>query len=77
VQLAAVRAGLGVGVCQLPLAIRDPELERLVPALSGELELWVVSHQNLRGSPRVRACIDALARDLAAYASRFRTEEKP
>ncbi len=68
-QLAALRAGLGVAICQLPLAARDPALEKLFPDVRGELEIWVVSHQNLRGSRRVRACVDALANDLAAYAS--------
>ncbi len=67
-QLAALRAGLGVGICQLPLAARDPALERLVPEVRGDLEVWVVSYKNLRGSRRVRACVDALARDLATYA---------
>ena len=68
-QLAALRAGLGVAICQLPLAARDPALERLFPDVRGELEVWVVSHQNLRGSRRVRACMDALAHNLATYAS--------
>ena len=68
-QLAALRAGLGVGLCQLPLAGREPTLERFLPYVSAELEVWVVSHQNLRGSRRVRACIDALSQDLANYAS--------
>ena len=55
-QLAAVRAGLGVGVCQLPLAARDPALGPVLPDVRGELEVWVLSHRDLVGSRRVRAC---------------------
>ena len=66
-QLAALRAGLGVGVWQLPLAARDPALERVLPNVRGELEVWVLSHRDLLGSRRVRACMDALSHDLAAY----------
>lgn len=66
-QLAALRAGLGVGVCQLPLAARDPALGRVLPDVRGELEVWVLSHRDLLGSRRVRACMDALGHDLAAY----------
>ena len=68
-QLAALRAGLGVGVCQLPLAARDPTLDRVLPEIRGELEVWVVSHRDLLRSRRVRACMDALAQDLAIYCS--------
>lgn len=68
-QLAALRAGMGAGVCQRPLAARDPALVPLLPALGGELEIWLVSHPDQRGSARVRACLDALADELAAYAA--------
>ena len=66
-QLAALRAGLGVGVCQLPLAARDPALGRVLPDVRGELEVWVLSHRDLLDSRRVRTCMDALGHDLAAY----------
>jgi DNA-binding transcriptional LysR family regulator len=67
-QLAALRAGLGVGICQMPIAARDPGLVRLFPELRGELEIWVVSHPSLRASRAVRACVDALADELELYA---------
>lgn len=68
-QLAALRAGLGVAVCQVALAARDRRLVRVLPEIAEELEVWVVSHPNLRGSRRVRACLDALADGIAAYAA--------
>ncbi|MEZ4372748.1 MAG: LysR family transcriptional regulator [Polyangiaceae bacterium] len=66
-QLAAVRAGLGVGVCQAPLAKRAPALQRVLPQVTFHLELWVVTHEDLRGSLRVRTVFDHLVRSLAMY----------
>ncbi len=65
-QLAAIRAGFGIGVCQVGIAARDPDLVRLFPdnfALA--LPTWVVMHEDLRGSPRCRAVFDALVAALS------------
>lgn len=67
-QLAAIRAGLGIGVCQVPLARRDPALVRVLPhAFAARLPVYLVTHEALRGSGRVRATLDALSQGLAAY----------
>jgi DNA-binding transcriptional LysR family regulator len=66
-QLAAVRAGLGVGIVQMPLAARDPQLRHVLPGIVPALETWLVTHPNLRGVSRVRATLDGLAEGLAAY----------
>jgi DNA-binding transcriptional LysR family regulator len=65
--IAAIRAGIGIGVCQVPLAARDPRLMRVVPAFSYPLEMWVAMHEDMRGSAPVRAVFDALAEGLGAY----------
>jgi len=65
-QLSALRAGFGVGVCQLPIAARDPKLRRVLPDFSHALEIWLVTHPNLRKMRRVRATLDGLAGGLAA-----------
>ncbi len=66
--LAAIRAGIGIGVCQVPLAARDPQLVRLVPnTFLHALEVWVAMHEDVRGSAPVRAAFDALAEGLSAY----------
>lgn len=67
--LAALRAGLGVGICQAPLAARMPELQRVLPGLGAELEMWLVTHPDLRALPRVRLVLDALAAGLRRYLS--------
>ena len=67
-QLAAIRAGFGIGFCQVGLARRDPRLKRvLARRLSVRLDTWVAMHQDLRDSPHCRATFDALATGLQAY----------
>lgn len=67
-QLAALRAGFGIGACQVGVARRDPDL---LPVLPGELalrlDMWLVMHQDLRSSRRVTLLFDHLAAALAEY----------
>jgi DNA-binding transcriptional LysR family regulator len=65
-QLAAIRAGLGIGICQTPIGTRDG-LVRLLPEFEFDLETWVVCHEDLRGLARVRAVFDALVTGLKTY----------
>lgn len=67
-QFAAIRAGFGIGVCQVGLARRHPDLVRVLPdAVSMPLPTWIVMHEDLRAAPRCRAVFDALAAGLAAH----------
>jgi DNA-binding transcriptional LysR family regulator len=51
-QLAAMRAGLGIGVAQVPAGERD--LVRVLPDVTvAELEVWIVAHEDLRRSRRL------------------------
>ncbi|MEW5421801.1 LysR family transcriptional regulator [Amorphus sp. 3PC139-8] len=64
-QLAAIRAGFGIGVCQRPVAARDPNLVAVLPdAFRVDLDVWVVMHEDLRTSMRCRAVFDALVEGL-------------
>lgn len=63
-QMAALRAGFGVGVCQVGLASGLTRLLSETFALT--LPVWVVMHEDLRTSPRCRAVFDALVEGLAA-----------
>lgn len=63
----AVEAGIGIG--HLPCFIADarPALKRLAPpdpAFAGDL--WLLTHPDLRHSPRVRVFLDFLAAEIAA-----------
>lgn len=65
-QLAAIRAGFGIGVCQVQVARRDPALVRVLGgAFTAALGVWIVTHEDLRTSPRCRAVFDALAAEFA------------
>ncbi|OBZ93283.1 LysR family transcriptional regulator [Pararhizobium polonicum] len=67
-QLAAIRAGSGIGVCQVALARRDPDIVRLFKTeFELPLETFVVMHENLKTTPRCRATFDALVEGLLAY----------
>jgi DNA-binding transcriptional LysR family regulator len=74
-QLAAVRAGFGIGASQLGIARRD---RNLVPVLHAELlfsmEVWVAMHSDLRGNRRIRLTFDHLAAELIRYAESSRHE---
>jgi DNA-binding transcriptional LysR family regulator len=67
-QLALIRAGAGVGICQVALARRNAALVRLMPrTFSLKLDTWVTMHEGLRNSPRCRAAFDALVEGLSLY----------
>jgi len=67
-QLALLRAGAGIGGCQLGIAKRDPNLVRVLPDDgSFKLTTWVAMHEGLRNHPRCRATFDALVKGLRRY----------
>jgi DNA-binding transcriptional LysR family regulator len=67
-QLAAIRAGAGIGAIQVPLAIQDPAMVRILPHLKTDVERWLVTHDDLLFDRRVRIVHDLIAVHLAAYA---------
>jgi DNA-binding transcriptional LysR family regulator len=70
-QLAAIRAGFGIGICQVAVAARDPGLVRvLTEAFELKLGLWVAMHENLRSTPRCRTVFDGLVAGLRHHVSR-------
>ena len=67
-QLALIRAGAGIGVCQAAIARRDDALVRLFPRqFSLPLDTWITMHEDLRNSPRCRIAFDALVNGLRQY----------
>jgi DNA-binding transcriptional LysR family regulator len=68
-QMAALKAGLGIGVCQRPLARSDPDLVPILEAqVDYHLDMWLVMHEDQRRSRRIRAVFDHLVAELLAYA---------
>jgi len=69
-QFAMLKAGFGLGMCQINLVKKYPEL---VPVLEGQitfqLGVWVVMHEDHKTSLRMRLMFDHLAKELADYVS--------
>ena len=66
-QYAAIRAGFGIGVCHLGLGRRDKLIRVLPGAFKFDLDTWVVMHEDLKSSRRMRLMFDHLAEHLAIY----------
>lgn len=72
-QLAAIRAGFGIGAIQHGIARRDPDLIPIFPEqIAFELEMWLALHEDLRASRRLRLMVDHLAVTLADYVAQSR-----
>jgi DNA-binding transcriptional LysR family regulator len=77
-QLAAIRAGCGIGVAARFLADRNAELVPLLPETRIALEIWLITHPALRRSARMRAVFDFLAQRFEAARELFSgTVRKP
>lgn len=67
-QLAMMRAGVGIGGAQMQLAMHNADL---VPVMHNTvrfpMEVWLVMHEDLKMSRRVRLLFDHLAEHLGAY----------
>jgi DNA-binding transcriptional LysR family regulator len=69
-QLAALRAGLGIGGCQHGIARRERQLLPVLPReLALSLDMWLAMHEDLRASRRVRLLFEHLAVELGGYAA--------
>jgi DNA-binding transcriptional LysR family regulator len=67
-QLALIRAGYGIGICQVPLAARNPQLVRVLPDSTPLcLDTWLAMHEDLRHTPRCKVTFEALLQGLQAY----------
>jgi DNA-binding transcriptional LysR family regulator len=67
-QLAALRAGVGIGGCQEAIANRDPNLVRLLAdSFTYALEVWLAIHEDARATPRIHRLFDHLADGLSQF----------
>lgn len=66
-----LEAGYGVGITSHRLALQHPNLERILPDFDASLDLWVVAHETVRKSARIRAAYDhiiaAMKKDRAYF----------
>ena len=66
-QLAALKAGFGIGVCQHQVGRRSGLVAVMPGSFSFKMEVWICMHETLRGTPRIRLMFDHLAKTLGAY----------
>jgi DNA-binding transcriptional LysR family regulator len=68
-QLAAMRAGYGIAGCQVGIARRDKALVPVLPEqLTFSLDMWLLTHGDLRRNKRVMTLYRYLVQHLSAYA---------
>ncbi|THD77520.1 MAG: LysR family transcriptional regulator [Phenylobacterium sp.] len=63
-QVAAVKAGFGIGVVQHGIARRAGLVPVMPGALTFRLEMWICMHENLKASRRMRLMFDHLVAGL-------------
>jgi DNA-binding transcriptional LysR family regulator len=67
-QLAALKSGVGIGGCQHGIARRYPDLSPVLPkVIRFQLDMWVVMHEDMRATPRIRRLFDHLVAELSAF----------
>lgn len=72
-QLALIRAGAGIGLCQVALARRSDTLVRILQRhVSLPLETWITMHEDLRARPGCRAAFEALSEGLTEHVAAAR-----
>jgi len=66
-----LEAGYGIGVNSHRLARQHPDLERVLPQFESSLDLWVVAHETVRRSGRIRATFDHIIEQMTADSAYF------
>jgi DNA-binding transcriptional LysR family regulator len=75
-QCAAIRMGLGIGVLQAPIGEAETDLVAVLPdLLVHPLETWIVTHEDLRRTPRIAVTFDHLVSAFHAYIGRAASRE--
>ncbi|MFK7958673.1 MAG: LysR family transcriptional regulator [Lysobacterales bacterium] len=73
-QMSAARHGYGLAVLSCRWANMYPELERVLPHMDlHTAELWLVTHEELKHSARIRAVADAIAERVRSRETSFAT----
>ena len=71
--MSAIRSGLGIAVLPCVIADADPDLIQCVPPRAGHGRvMWLVTHDRVRRTPRVRTVIDFLYEKLSQHIRELR-----
>lgn len=64
-QIAAVKAGIGIGILHQGMAATMDHISRVLPEIAlPALDLWIVSHADVRHNTRIRLLVDFLAKTM-------------
>jgi DNA-binding transcriptional LysR family regulator len=67
-QVAALRAGIGISALHLNTARRDANLIRVLEkSFTFTREMWLVMHEDAKATRRIRLLFDHLVEGLTAY----------
>ncbi len=73
--LSGVRSGFGIAVLPCIVADAEPDLLRCLPPRGGHgREFWLLTHERVRHSPRVRAVIDFLYERLKRHVESLKAD---
>lgn len=70
--IKGVESGFGIGITSHRLARASSKLVRLLPDFESTLDLWVVAHETVRKSARIRAAYDHIIGEMKRDAAYFR-----
>ena len=74
--LSAIRSGLGIAVLPAILADAQPDLVRCIPPKAHhKRSLWLLTHDRVRNTPRVRTVIDFLYERLSNHVRMLEAKE--
>ena len=74
--MSAIRSGLGIAVLPSIVADTDPELVQCVPPKDGhQRSMWLVTHERVRHTPRIRVVIDFLYERLMRHIRQLEVEK--
>ncbi len=67
-QFEATKAGMGIGMLPCLLGDSEPGLQRLQPGtVTLSHDLWLLTHQDVRTTARLRVCVDFLTETVEAH----------
>lgn len=69
-QLAALKAGLGFGLCPAPVAATHGLIQVLPGSFGFEVDVWIAMHNDLRKVGRIARTFEALGEALTRYLAR-------
>jgi DNA-binding transcriptional LysR family regulator len=75
-RIAAIRSGVGIGLCPVFVAERDPDLVRVLPELTVEFDIWVGVRRDMADVRRVLFIRDAVVEHIQGLGARAASDRQ-